>query len=265
MQSASAPAELAFAAAIAIVCAAAPLFAQENYEIQVYGADTVPAGTTMVELHSNFGFGGTAKIEDGVAPTHHALHETLETTRGLTSWSEVGFYVFTSVQPNHQWEWVGSHIRPRVRAPEEWHWPVGVSLSAEVGYQRRSFSPQTWTLELRPIIDKQLGRWYASFNPTLDKALRADGPTGGFEFSPNAALTFDVTRAVNLGLEYYGELGPIEHFDRPSQQQHQLFAVANLNLAPEWEVNFGYGTTLTRAGDIRLFKLILGRRFGRSR
>src|SRR5947207_11497312 len=29
------------------------LCAQDNYEIQVYGSETVPAGATMVELHSN--------------------------------------------------------------------------------------------------------------------------------------------------------------------------------------------------------------------
>ncbi len=33
---------------------AAPVAAQDNYEIQVYGAELVPADVTMVELHSNF-------------------------------------------------------------------------------------------------------------------------------------------------------------------------------------------------------------------
>ena len=41
-----------------IVVACLPLHAQGNYEIQVYGADTVPPGRTMVELHSNFTFEG---------------------------------------------------------------------------------------------------------------------------------------------------------------------------------------------------------------
>ena len=37
-----------------LALAAAPLAAQENYEIQVYGSETVPRGLTMVEIHSNF-------------------------------------------------------------------------------------------------------------------------------------------------------------------------------------------------------------------
>jgi hypothetical protein len=61
-----------------------------------------------------------------------------------------------------------------VSAPESWHWTVGASLSMEVGYQQRDFCQDSWTVELRPIIDKQWGPWYASFNPTLDRSLRGD-------------------------------------------------------------------------------------------
>ena len=121
----------------------------------------------MVELHSNFTFEGSKTTDDGTYPTEHQLHETLEITRGLTDWAEIGFYVFTSADSQHGWQWVGDHIRPRVRAPESWHWPVGVSLSTEIGYQRAVFSPDTWTIEIRPIIDKTIGKLYLDFNPTL--------------------------------------------------------------------------------------------------
>jgi hypothetical protein len=84
---------------------------------------------------------------------------------------ETGFYAFTSAQSGQGWQWVGSHIRPRVAIPESWHWPVGVGLSTEIGYQRPLFSSDTWTIEIRPIIDKKLGRWYWSFNPTFDRSL----------------------------------------------------------------------------------------------
>src|SRR5215472_4442945 len=91
--------------------------AQGNFEIQVYGSETVAAGTTMFELHSNSALRGTTRVEDGVLPTQHAAHETLEITHGWTSWFETGFYIFTSVQtigPDEGYWWVGSHIRPRV-------------------------------------------------------------------------------------------------------------------------------------------------------
>ena len=97
---------------------AGPARAQDNYEIQVYGSETVERHHTMVELHSNFTFEGTKTYQDGLFPTNHQLHETIEITRGFTDWFETGFYIFTSAQNGKGWDWVGDHIRPRVRIPK---------------------------------------------------------------------------------------------------------------------------------------------------
>lgn len=239
-----------------------PAVAQENYEIQVYPSETVPAGATMVELHSNSALKGTTHQEGGVVPTQHAVHETIEITRGFTDWFETGFYVFTSVQPGRGWEWVGDHVRPRVRIPPSWGWPVGVSLSVEAGYQRRAFSSDTWSLELRPIVDERIGPWYASLNPVLERSFAGENSGKGFEFAPNAKLAYDLTAAVAGGIEYYGSLGPLRGFDRTRDQQHMVFPTIDLDLGPEWELNFGVGLGLTRSTDDVIVKLIFGRRFG---
>jgi hypothetical protein len=234
--------------------------AQDNYEIQVYGSETVPPGYTMVELHTNFTAEGSKETQDGVLPTNHAWHETIEITHGFNKWFETGFYIFTSARNGQGWHWVGDHIRPRVRAPESWHWPVGASLSAEVGYQRRRYSANTWTLELRPIIDKQLGRWYLSFNPTLERALKGPDTNRGFEFSPNAKVSYDITKRVAGGLEYYGAVGPVSGFDPFREQQHQFFPSIDLNVSPDWEFNFGAGVGVTGSTDHLILKMIVGRR-----
>ncbi|MGB9514303.1 MAG: hypothetical protein WBU20_21645, partial [Candidatus Acidiferrum sp.] len=88
--------------------------AQDNYEIQVYGSELVAPGNTMVELHSNFTFQGFKSSVDGMYPTNHQLHETVEITHGFSDWFETGFYIFTSAQSGVGWDWVGDHIRPRV-------------------------------------------------------------------------------------------------------------------------------------------------------
>src|ERR1700757_5207687 len=80
--------------------------AQDHYEIEVYGYDTVAPRSTMVEIHSNFTAEGSKTTVDGTLPTNHAVHETLEITQGINEWSEVGFYVFTSIQPDSGWQWV---------------------------------------------------------------------------------------------------------------------------------------------------------------
>jgi len=243
----------------------APASAQDNYEIQVYGGETVPPGTTMVELHSNFTAKGSKTTVDGLEPTHHAEHETIEITQGITDWFETGFYIFISIQPEGGWEWVGDHIRPRVAIPASWHWPVGLSLSQEFGYQRRKFSVDTWTWEIRPIIDKKIGRWYLSFNPTLDRSFHGESVHRGVEFSPNAKVSLDLTRHIAGGLEYYAAYGPLTGLDPLADQGQQFFPSIDLDLGPQWEFNFGVGIGATRSTDHLIIKCILGRRFSWKR
>ncbi|HTF63946.1 MAG TPA: hypothetical protein VK638_14775 [Edaphobacter sp.] len=235
--------------------------AQGNYEIQVYGSDTVAPRSTMVELHSNFTPEGSKSTDDGTYPTNHQLHETLEITQGLNSWSEVGFYLFTSWQDGHGVQWVGDHIRPRVRVPDSWHWPVGVSLSTEVGYQRSQYSPDTWTWEIRPIVDKSIGRWYMAVNPALERTWHGPDTSQGVGFAPAAKIGYDFNRKVSGGFEYYGNFGRVWSFSALHDQQQQVFAVTDLNVSPKWELNFGVGLGSTSATDHLIFKAIVGRRF----
>lgn len=245
-----------------LVCGSGFMMAQDNYEIQVYGVDTVQPGATMVELHSNFTVEGFKNVIDGVRPDEHALHETVEITHGFNSWFETGFYIFTSYNPGYGYAWVGDHIRPRFRIPESWGWPVGVSISNEIGYQRSAFSPDTWTWEIRPIIDKQMGRFYWAFNPTIDKSFKGLNEKLGYEFSPNVKLSYDFTPKIAGGLEYYGSLGPITDFDPLHDQMQQIVPAIDLNLSPNWEFNFGVGVGVTAGTERLLVKMILGYRFG---
>jgi hypothetical protein len=243
------------------VLSAQPAMAQDNYEIQVYGSDTVPAGNTMVELHSNFTVEGFTSTTDGTLPDNHAEHETVEITHGFTDWFETGFYVFTSGRAGSGWSWVGDHIRPRFRVPDSWHWPVGVSISQEFGYVRPLFSADTWTYELRPILDQKVGRFYWAVNPALEKSFRGPSQPRGVEFSPAVKLSWDITPQIAGGLEYYASVGPMFKFDPFYAEQQQFFPTIDLNVSPKWEFNFGAGWGVTRSTDHLIVKGILGYRF----
>ena len=242
-----------------------PLCAQGNYEVQVYGSETIPRGMTMLEFHTNYTASGSRDVVNGVIPTQHAWHETFEITHGWNEWFETGFYVFTSYNPGYGYQWVGDHIRPRIRAPEEWHWPVGVSLSAEFGYQRSAFSEDTWSIELRPIVDKTLGKWYLVFNPAVDRSFHGPGVNQGVSFSPNGKFAYSITKKIQAGLEYYGALGPITGFDPFRDQQQQILPALDVDFGPNWEFNFGVGVGVTHSTDHLLIKMILGRRFSFGR
>jgi len=238
------------------------LRAQDSFEIEVYGSETLPRGETSLELQSNFNVEADESTDPRIYPSQHALNETLEISHGFTDWLQGSFYVPSSIHTSFGWQWVGDRLRPQVRVPEAWHWPVGLSLSAELGYQRPRFSADTWTLELLPIVDKKIGRWYFAFNPTFDRSLHGPGTSKGIEFSPNIKGSYDVLKHATVGLEYYSSYGSIGAFDPLQKQQHQIVPSLELDLPHKWEVNVGYGIGLTAGTNEQVLKVIVGRRFG---
>ncbi len=253
------------------------LRAQDNYEIQVYASETVAPKTLMVELHSNFTAAGSTTTQFGMLPTQDQEHETIELTEGINDWSEVGFYIFTAEKNGNGVDWAGDHIRPRVRVPERWHWPVGVSLSSEFGYARPAFSNPTWSLQLMPIVDQTIGRWYWAVNSTMVWDLHVVPPPGdftpaeklayyrdvapkGMTFGPAATLTYQPSKYFNFGVEYYSYYGQFGDFVALHNQQQQVFPVVNLFVSPNWEVNVGVGWGATAGTDHLIFKCIIGRR-----
>lgn len=235
-------------------------WAQENYEIQVYGSQTQQKNSTIFELHSNYTFDGEKEEIKGVRPTYHALHETIEITHGITNNFELGFYLFMNYLPDYGFNIIGTHIRPRIMAPTKWNLPVGLSLSTEIGYQSAHYSAETWSMEIRPIIDKQWNKLYASFNPTLGIQLKGIEESSAPAFAPNVKVNYALLKNGAFGAEYYGDLGPLNAFEETPQQSHAIFITYDLLNNKHWELNTGAGFGLTDATDGFVFKVLVGRR-----
>ncbi len=191
----------------------------------------------------------------------YATHESIEAVTGLSSWSEVGAYLFTNEQTSPLVRPVGGSLRVKARAPATWNWPVGFAVSTELEYDDPSISADPWSLELRPVVDRAVGRWYLSVNPTLERTLRGAGVANGVQFSPSAKASFDVTDLISAGVEYYGAYGKIGAFAPPDSRLQQLFGAVDLHFSSLWELNAGVGAGTTPASNHLVAKLILGRRF----
>jgi hypothetical protein len=239
----------------------ARLRAQDLFEIQVYPYDTVAPHQTMAELHMNFFPSGTKQAAPGEFANDNQFHLTLEVTHGLTKYFELAGYVVSAHVPDVGWRFAGARIRPRFRLPAEWHLPFRVSVSTEVGFNKHEFEANTITLEIRPILEREFGRWYLSFNPVIAKALR--GPDAGRApgFEPGVKVSYAVTKKIEPGVEYYADTGPITHFETPRDQHHLIFPTLDLNVSPDWELNFGVGRGLTGSSERWVVKWIIGYRF----
>jgi hypothetical protein len=145
-------------------------------------------------------------------------------------------------------------------APAKWKLPVGLSLSAEIGYQDQDYSTDTWNVELRPIIDKQWDKFYLCFNPALGFTIKGVEKQSSPAFEPNIKASYAFFKNANLGFEYYGALGTLKQFDKLPDQSHALFFIYDLSNNSDWELNIGPGFGLTNATDKLVFKILVGRK-----
>ena len=236
------------------------IFAQADNEIQVYASPTIQYKWTIAELHSNYTFRGSKFLTN--PKSAHWTNETLEITHGLAKNFEIGFYTFTAFTPDGHFHYLGNQIRPRITIPHEKNWPVGASLSLEFGFFRpHADSSFIWQGEIRPIIDKTAGNWYFSFNPNIDFVLSGNDKQAGV--APQFKTVYTIRKVFGIGFEYYGSIGTFKKILPVSLQEHLIGPVIDLYHHPLWEVNSGLLLGLTDHSNQRIFKLLVGRRFGK--
>lgn len=249
-------------AAIFCICFAGAIAqAQDLFEIQVYPYETVAPHQTMFEFHMNFFPTGTHTSAGGTFPIDHQFHLTMEVTHGLSKYWELGGYLVSAYVPHDGAEFVGGRIRPRFRLPDDLPFPFKISVSTELAFTRHEFEENTITLEIRPILEREQGKWYFSLNPDVTKSFRGVDAHRGIGLEPGAKISYNLTKLVAPGLEYYAETGPVMDFSALHDQHHLIFPTVDLNASLAWEVNFGVGRGLTGASPHWVVKWIIGRRF----
>jgi hypothetical protein len=227
-------------AVLGLLTAPRPAGAVDEFEIQVYDAETAPPDTTGFELHLNHIF------VDGPAAGGQASgvsHFTLEPHVGVLRWLEAGMYLQTALLDDGRFAFGGVKLRAKARVPHRLRGVVGLALNVEVSGVPREFEPNRFGSELRPILDVRWRRLYASVNPILSIDLA--GPQAGHpQLEPAATVVVSVAEPVDLGVEYYGGFGPLDAPFPTSLQTHRLFAVTNV-AHNRFALNFGVGYGFT--------------------
>lgn len=235
---------------VLVMIAGSVTLAQDSFEVQVYESDIVPVNQYELDMHNIFVERGSTAWEGTVAPSNHQEHLAFEFTRGMTDYFEMGSYLLFAHRPDGATQFAGFRLRPRVKAPDDWQLPVGLSLSAEIGFPQLVYEPNHVTLEIRPIIDKTVGRWKFDINPIMTFAF--DGPEAdqGMGLEPEGMIAYEVIPdQLRLMLEYYSALGPAHHLLPTSQQVHILYPKIEYAFSQFFVVNAGFGEGLTNASD----------------
>jgi hypothetical protein len=244
----------ALPAAICAALAAQSDAARAVDEIQVYNGEIAEVGQFTVQQHLNYAFVGRKEPDfPGGFPSNHALNGTPEFAWGITKWFELGLYIPWAVDGEGRFLSNAFKLRTLFVTPDADKKNFFYGLNFEYDYTTPPFSQTRFAMEIRPIIGWRNPQWEFIVNPILDIGFGAEGDVS---FAPAARLARKITDDLQLGVEYYSDLGRPGSFLPFEQQAHQLFAVADFKVGVI-DVDFGVGYGLTEGSDRWAAKTIL--------
>lgn len=251
------------AGAIALGTSVGPALAFDPFEIQVYDGSTNEPGVVSLELHVNYDHAPSRPVEPPELPWHRQAHFTFEPALGVTSFWELGAYVQLAARLDDAVYWGGAKLRSKLVTPDGWdpHWTLGMNF--EVGALPRLFEADRYGAELRPIVAWEARYLHVALNPNVEVSFAGEGLRDGPELSPAAAAYVRIPDIAEVGVEYYGGLGPMKHLPELAAQEHYLFGAGNLFALEGWELNAGVGAGLTPGSDDLIAKVIVGHALGR--
>jgi hypothetical protein len=231
----------------------------DPWEFEVYPYATVPRGMLEIESdnaviangHSQGGNGTAA----GTFRSQGMWYSSEELTYGLTDRIETAAYLSLSQPSGHGVWWAGDKLRLRGRLFDEEVLPVNLGWYTELEWHKTPrFDHADLELELKPIIEKDVGRLSFILNPLFEKVLVGGGHNQGFEFGYRNGAYYRWLRYLSPGVEFYGGLGLIDDNNPLRQQQHYIFPVVWGQLPHGIEYNVGPGFGLTAGSDHVIMK-----------
>jgi hypothetical protein len=242
---------------------AGPALAALQDEIQVYTDEINAPGELGLELHFNTTPRGIKTPSyPGEVMNHHGLRLTPEFTRGLTSTTEVGFYVPTVYDGHGRYDAAGVKARLKwlpIQSEDNAGFFAGMNFEWGQVRQRYSDSPQS--VEIRNILGWRGKDWLLSVNPIF-----VWNTSPGFSRTPALEVATKVSRKINdslsLGWERYNDRGPYNQALAAREQGKVNYLVADFEAAG-LDFNIGVGKGSTPASDPWTVKAIIGYSFGK--
>ena len=241
--------------ALAVMLVARRAHAQvDPFEFEVYPYQTVGRGVVELEsLNSYVPKGhteGDSGLSSGDIPSDLMYRAALELTYGLTDKLEAAAYLNLAHPNGESFRYAGSKFRLRGSLFEQGQLPVDLGWYVELEWNKvPQFDGTELELELKPIIEKDIGRFEVVLNPKFVKALNGPDQNKGFEFGYIVGVYYNYWRFLSPGVEFYGGVGLMDDADPLNDQQHYIFPVFRGMLPYGLEYNFGAGFGLTRGSD----------------
>ena len=252
-----------FLALGALLCSHLAAAQVDPWEFEVYPYATEQRGVAELEVDNAVVANGHSQGANGTAsgtfPSQGIWYNQYELTYGLTDRIEAAAYLNMAQPSGHGYWYAGSKYRLRGRLFDEGTLPVDLGWYIELEWHKTpQFDDDPLELELRPMIEKDIGRFSIVLDPQFEKPIFT-GPNKnkGFKFGYVNGIYYRWMRYLSPGVESYGAVGYIDDNDPLSAQQHYIFPLIWGELPHGIEYNIGPGFGLTRGSDHVIMKFNL--------
>lgn len=182
---------------------------------------------------------------------------SLEVEYGMTDHWTIGGYADFEQPHNGDFRYVQARaVVSRYRFFEQGERFLDGAIEVEYNLPREKYS-ESEELETRVILEKDLGQFSIVVNPIFEKDVSGPEVDEGMEFQYASGVYYRATRRMTPGVEFYGDMGPLDNLNPKSQQQHYVFPRLGLKFSRSVNLDFGYGFGLTKASDDQVIKAIL--------
>ena len=242
-----------------LVIAATPASAALYDEIQVYTDDINAAGVFGLELHLNTTPDGRSTPDyPGESTPEHGWRATAEFSYGLPNDLEAGLYLPTLFEPGGQYELAGVKLRlkwlPIHPEEDKAGWYFGAN--DELGRLKPQYDPSRWNEEFKLIGGYHAPEWLVGGNITPSWPLSEDFRNAAPDLELSLKASHKIAKGIDLGFEYYADMGATSHLAAFNQQDHTLFLAIDVDRKP-FVFNFGIGRGLTSGADAWTVKAII--------
>jgi len=240
-------------------------FSAKSQFYQVYNYTTLDANekefvywTSFIPSsdHSYSFFGETA---DRAGLMAHSF----ELEYGITNRFTAAIYADFEQPKGHDLKWIRTKaVMVYYRFADKGFLPIDLALYGEYKLPRKGYK-KSEEIEIKLIMEKDLGFHRIVLNPTAEKKISGDDVDEGVEFILNGAYAYTKSLVFQPKIEYYSKMGELYDPHPFSDQKNYIFPSFDLFFGKysqfRWHAGVGFG--LTDPADNIIVKSILSWEF----
>lgn len=187
------------------------------------------------------------------------LAHSLEIEYGISNHFTMAFYLDFEQPPGKDLKLIKTKtVMLHYRFFEKKARPVDMAIYLEYILPRKGYK-NSEELELKFILEKDMGFHTVVLNPTFEKKISGEDVEEGVEFAFNAGYYYKKNLRIQPGLEIYSKMGELYDMKGFQDQKNYIFPSVDLflgkNYALHWHAGIGIG--LTDPADNIILKSIL--------